>query len=165
MCFTSANPNASLDLRAIKRLRRQRIIFDKPIAITPLTVDPGTGRSQTINVAIERAQRHARFPRQPRSSDRRRHDAHRLEKPKKSVGSSHHSTVGNWQLGSIISALSAHTNQELAMTVKAGTHLNFRGDARAALAFYQSVFGGDQMVISYKDAGNVQNAAEADQAR
>lgn len=49
------------------------------------------------------------------------------------------------------------------MTVKSVTHLNFRGDARAALAFYQSVFGGDQMVISYKDAGNVQTAAEADQ--
>ena len=49
------------------------------------------------------------------------------------------------------------------MTVKAATHLNFRGDARAALEFYQSVFGGDQMVITYKDAGNVQNPAEADQ--
>jgi PhnB protein len=49
------------------------------------------------------------------------------------------------------------------MTVKAATHLNFRGDARAALAFYQSVFGGDRMVISYKDAGNVQDPAEADQ--
>ena len=49
------------------------------------------------------------------------------------------------------------------MTVKAVTHLNFRGDARAALAFYHSVFGGDQMVISYKDAGSVQDPAEADQ--
>jgi PhnB protein len=49
------------------------------------------------------------------------------------------------------------------MTVHAVAHLNFRGDARAALEFYQSVFGGNQMVISYKDAGNVQNPAEADQ--
>lgn len=49
------------------------------------------------------------------------------------------------------------------MTVKATTHLNFRGDARAALEFYQSVFGGQQMVITYKDAGAVQNTAEADQ--
>lgn len=49
------------------------------------------------------------------------------------------------------------------MTVSAVTHLNFRGDARAALAFYQSVFGGSQMVVSYKDAGNVQDAAEAEQ--
>ena len=40
------------------------------------------------------------------------------------------------------------------MSVEAVTHLNFRGEARAALAFYQSVFGGDQMVISYRDAGN-----------
>ena len=49
------------------------------------------------------------------------------------------------------------------MTIKAVTHLNFRGDARAALAFYQSVFGGDQMLISYADAHNVQNSSEADQ--
>ena len=49
------------------------------------------------------------------------------------------------------------------MTVKATTHLNFRGDARAALAFYHSVFGGDLTVISYEDAGNVSELAEADQ--
>lgn len=49
------------------------------------------------------------------------------------------------------------------MTVKAVTHLNFRGDARAALAFYQSVFGGDLVVVSYSDAGNVQDPAESDQ--
>lgn len=49
------------------------------------------------------------------------------------------------------------------MTVKTATHLNFRGKARAALAFYHSVFGGDQMVLSYRDAGNVQDPAEADQ--
>ena len=49
------------------------------------------------------------------------------------------------------------------MTVKAVTHLNFRGHARAALEFYQSMFGGDRMVISYRDAGSVQDPAEADQ--
>jgi PhnB protein len=49
------------------------------------------------------------------------------------------------------------------MAVKSVTHLNFRGDARAALSFYQAVFGGEQMVISYKDAGAVQDPAEADQ--
>jgi PhnB protein len=49
------------------------------------------------------------------------------------------------------------------MTIKTVTHLNFRGDARAALGFYRSVFGGDQMLISYTDAHNVQNPAEADQ--
>jgi PhnB protein len=49
------------------------------------------------------------------------------------------------------------------MTINTVTHLNFRGDARAALAFYHSVFGGDQMLISYADAHNVQNPAEADQ--
>jgi PhnB protein len=49
------------------------------------------------------------------------------------------------------------------MSVNAVTHLNFRGDARAALAFYQSVFGGDVATVTYKDAGNVQDPSEADQ--
>ena len=49
------------------------------------------------------------------------------------------------------------------MTVKSVTHLNFRGDARAALEFYRSVFGGDLAVVTYKDAGTVQDPAEADQ--
>ncbi|MEV5831185.1 VOC family protein [Spirillospora sp. NPDC052242] len=48
------------------------------------------------------------------------------------------------------------------MPVKAVTHLNFRGDARAALTFYQSVFGGDLAVVTYKDTGNVQDEADAD---
>lgn len=49
------------------------------------------------------------------------------------------------------------------MTIKTTTHLNFRGDARAALAFYQQVFGGEQTLVSYRDAGAVQNPDEADQ--
>ncbi|MEU9011259.1 VOC family protein [Streptomyces sp. NPDC048479] len=49
------------------------------------------------------------------------------------------------------------------MSVNAVTHLNFRGDARAALTFYQSVFGGDVVMVTYKDAGNVQDPSEADQ--
>ena len=42
-------------------------------------------------------------------------------------------------------------------------HLNFRGDARAALEFYQSVFGGDIIIITYQDAHNVQDPSEANQ--
>lgn len=49
------------------------------------------------------------------------------------------------------------------MSVTTTTHLNFRGEARAALEFYQSVFGGDLAVVTYKDAGNVQQESEADQ--
>ncbi|GAA3521240.1 VOC family protein [Streptosporangium album] len=49
------------------------------------------------------------------------------------------------------------------MSVNAVTHLNFRGDARAALTFYRSVFGGDVAMVTYKDAGNVQEPSEADQ--
>ncbi|MFI5427531.1 hypothetical protein [Aeromicrobium sp. UC242_57] len=30
------------------------------------------------------------------------------------------------------------------MTINVTNHLNFRGDARAALELYQSVFGGDR---------------------
>jgi len=39
------------------------------------------------------------------------------------------------------------------MTIATTTHLNFRGDARAALEFYQSVFGGDLTVATYGDFG------------
>ncbi|KKC36637.1 glyoxalase/bleomycin resistance protein/dioxygenase [Devosia epidermidihirudinis] len=49
------------------------------------------------------------------------------------------------------------------MTIQTTTHLNFRGDARAALSFYQTVFGGDVMVFTYRDTGNIKNEAEADQ--
>lgn len=49
------------------------------------------------------------------------------------------------------------------MTVNAVTHLNFRGDARDALEFYQSVFGGELAAITYRDAHNVNEPAEADQ--
>jgi PhnB protein len=49
------------------------------------------------------------------------------------------------------------------MTVSAVTHLNFRGDARAALEFYQDVFAGDLVVTTYRDMGDVADPAEADQ--
>lgn len=49
------------------------------------------------------------------------------------------------------------------MSVNVVTHLNFRGDARAALEFYQSVFGGDLTIITYQDMGNAQDPAEANQ--
>lgn len=49
------------------------------------------------------------------------------------------------------------------MTINTVTHLNFRGDARAALAFYQSVFGGEQALVTYQDAGAVQAPDEAEQ--
>jgi PhnB protein len=49
------------------------------------------------------------------------------------------------------------------MTITTTTHLNFRGDARAALGFYHTVFGGDQMLITYADAHAAQTPAEADQ--
>lgn len=49
------------------------------------------------------------------------------------------------------------------MTIKTTTHLNFRGQARAALAFYQSVFGGELMAITYADAHAVTDPSEADQ--
>ena len=49
------------------------------------------------------------------------------------------------------------------MSLQATTHINFRGDAREALEFYQSVFGGALTVVSYADAGAVQDPAEAHQ--
>lgn len=49
------------------------------------------------------------------------------------------------------------------MSISAVTHLNFRGDARAALEFYRSVFGGELTIVTYTDLGAAQNAAEANQ--
>ncbi|MGW6913059.1 VOC family protein [Kitasatospora sp. NPDC054939] len=48
------------------------------------------------------------------------------------------------------------------MSVTTTTHLNFRGSAREALNFYQSAFGGHTAVVTYKDAGNIQDESEAD---
>lgn len=39
------------------------------------------------------------------------------------------------------------------MSIKTTAHLNFRGDARAALEFYQSVFGGQVTIATYGDFG------------
>jgi PhnB protein len=39
------------------------------------------------------------------------------------------------------------------MSVQTTPHLNFRGDARQALEFYQSVFGGHLVVNTYADFG------------
>lgn len=39
------------------------------------------------------------------------------------------------------------------MTIQTTTHLNFRGDARAALEFYQSVFGGQLVATTYAEVG------------
>lgn len=35
------------------------------------------------------------------------------------------------------------------MTIQTTTHLNFRGQARAALTFYQSVFGGETVLVTH----------------
>ncbi|NYF15659.1 PhnB protein [Microbacterium sp. AK009] len=39
------------------------------------------------------------------------------------------------------------------MTIQTTAHLNFRGDAREALEFYRSVFGGHLAVSTYADFG------------
>lgn len=39
------------------------------------------------------------------------------------------------------------------MTIQTTPHLNFNGDARSALDFYQSVFGGHTTINSYADVG------------
>ena len=49
------------------------------------------------------------------------------------------------------------------MSISTTPHLNFRGDARAALEFYGAVFGGQLTVITYADAHQVTEQAAADQ--
>ena len=48
------------------------------------------------------------------------------------------------------------------MSITTTTHLNFRGDARAALGFYQSVFGGRVTIATYGDFGMPKDAPGAD---
>jgi PhnB protein len=40
------------------------------------------------------------------------------------------------------------------MAIDVTPHLNFRGNAREALEFYRSVFGGALTIVSYADMGN-----------
>ncbi|WP_163541297.1 VOC family protein [Occultella kanbiaonis] len=44
------------------------------------------------------------------------------------------------------------------MTINVTPHLNFRGNARQALEFYQTVFGGALTIASYADTGNTDPA-------
>jgi PhnB protein len=46
------------------------------------------------------------------------------------------------------------------MSTSVTTHLNFQGNARQALAFYQSVFGGSLTVTTYADANASQAASD-----
>ncbi|SDU95104.1 PhnB protein [Microlunatus sagamiharensis] len=50
------------------------------------------------------------------------------------------------------------------MPMTATAHLNFRGDARSALTFYQSVFGGQVMAATYGQVGVPQDSPESDHA-
>lgn len=48
------------------------------------------------------------------------------------------------------------------MSILTTTHLNFRGDARAALEFYASVFGGQTAISTYGDFGMPKDLPGAD---
>ncbi|MDG4832924.1 VOC family protein [Solwaraspora sp. WMMD1047] len=48
------------------------------------------------------------------------------------------------------------------MAISTTTHLNFHGDARAALEFYQAVFGGRLTVVAYGDFGMPKELPDAD---
>jgi PhnB protein len=48
------------------------------------------------------------------------------------------------------------------MSITTTTHLNFRGDARAALDFYASVFGGQAVIATYGQFGMPADAPGAD---
>lgn len=48
------------------------------------------------------------------------------------------------------------------MTIKTVTHINFRRQARAALEFYQHVFGGEIMLVTHAQAYGTTDPAEAE---
>ncbi|GGL46664.1 VOC family protein [Planomonospora parontospora] len=47
------------------------------------------------------------------------------------------------------------------MSITTAVHLNFQDSARAALEFYQSVFGGRLVAFTNADAGSVRHPADA----
>ncbi len=47
------------------------------------------------------------------------------------------------------------------MGIATTTHLNFRGQAREALEFYQSVFGGHLVLVTHAQSYGTQDPAEA----
>lgn len=49
------------------------------------------------------------------------------------------------------------------MSVTTTAHINFRGDARKALEFYQSVFGGELSIATYADIHAVEDPTQAAQ--
>lgn len=51
------------------------------------------------------------------------------------------------------------------MTVSAVTHLNFTGDARQALEFYHSVFGGQLMIGTYGEGGVPQDSPDSNEVK
>lgn len=46
------------------------------------------------------------------------------------------------------------------MALRTVTHLNFSGNARAALAFYHAVFKGQQTLVTYAQAGQAETARD-----
>lgn len=48
------------------------------------------------------------------------------------------------------------------MAIRTITHINFQGNARAALAFYNDVFKGQQTLITYAQAGRAHEAVDPD---
>lgn len=53
--------------------------------------------------------------------------------------------------------------RRLVVTVRTTPHVNFAGDAREALTFYQSVFGGELAVATYAEIGAVEDPSKADE--
>ena len=50
------------------------------------------------------------------------------------------------------------------MSVSTVAHLNFTGNARAALEFYHSVFGGQVMIATYAQVGVPRDSSDDDRA-
>ena len=49
------------------------------------------------------------------------------------------------------------------MSIQTTAHINFRGDARAALEFYRSVFDGEMTIATYADIHAVEAPSQVDQ--
>jgi PhnB protein len=64
--------------------------------------------------------------------------------------------------GATVPGQTFHNRKANPMSVTTTAHVNFRGQAREALEFYQSVFGGELSIATYTDIHAVEVPAQAD---
>lgn len=147
-----------LNLVLIEHLWRQCRVFHQAIAKAALTFNLRPGAAQRVDVTIDGSRRYTCLLGQTRGRNWFGEGAHGVQQSKKASGTRHEPTDGKWQLGLAMEHVGGESDcrrtfRSRNMTLAVTTHLNFGGQARAALDFYKQVFGGEQSLMSYGEMG------------